>query len=192
METQRNEITVKINATMEKIYKIIKEKEYEEIDKFLLDDTYFIPENLDIEKISTREILAKALIIRCIKRDEKIIKQITFKIKNIDPKGNILNQKSINCEIESIEDAKKLLQAIGYREIMNIKEKDTEYRKNGFQLAIKDIINGDKLIEIEENEKYDTIEKIIKELEKQNIPIFTDNYFVKKAEVELNKILKRK
>ena len=53
---------------------------------------------------------------------------------------------------------------------MNIKENDTEYRKNGFQLAIKDIINGDKLIEIEENEKYDTIEKIIKELEKQNIP----------------------
>lgn len=47
---------------------------------------------------------------------------------------------------------------------MNIKENDTEYRKNGFQLAIKDIINGDKLIEIEENEKYDTIEKIIKEL----------------------------
>lgn len=192
METQRNEITVKINATMEEIHKIIKEKEYEEIDKFSLDDTYFIPENLDIEKTSTREILAKALIIRRIKRGEKIIKQITFKIKNIDSKGNILSQKSINCEIESIEDAKKLLQAIGYREIMNIKENDTEYRKNGFQLAIKDIINGDKLIEIEENEKYDTIEKIIKELEKQNIPIFTDNYFVKKAEVELNKILKRK
>lgn len=104
METQRNEITVKINATMEEIHKIIKEKEYEEIDKFSLDDTYFIPENLDIEKISTREILAKALIIRWIKRDEKIIK----------------------------------------------------------------------------------------ELEKQNIPIFTDNYFVKKAEIELNKILNRK
>lgn len=50
METQRNEITVKINATMEEIHKIIKEKEYEEIDKFSLDDTYFIPENLDIEK----------------------------------------------------------------------------------------------------------------------------------------------
>lgn len=146
METQRNEITVKINATMEEIHKIIKEKEYEEIDKFSLNDTYFIPENLDIEKISTREILAKALIIRRIKRDEKIIKQITFKIKNIDSKGNILSQKSINCEIKSIEDAKKLLQAIGYREIMNIKENDTEYRKNGFQLAIKDIINGDKLV----------------------------------------------
>lgn len=192
METQRNEITVKINATMEEIHKIIREKEYEEIDKFSLDDTYFIPENLDIEKISTREILAKALIIRRIKRDGKTIKQITFKIKNIASKGNILSQKSINCEIKSIEDAKKLLQAIGYREIMNIKENDTEYRKNGFQLAIKDIINGDKLIEIEENEKYDTIEKIIKELEKQNIPIFTDNYFVKKAEIELNKILNRK
>ena len=30
------------------------------------------------------------------------------KIKNIDEKGNILNQESINCNILDIEDAKKL------------------------------------------------------------------------------------
>ena len=59
METQRNEITVKINATMEEIHKIIKEKEYEEIDKFSLDDTYFIPENLDIEKTTTSNRISR-------------------------------------------------------------------------------------------------------------------------------------
>ena len=44
----------------------------------------------------------------------------TYKIKNIDEKGNILNQESINCNILDIEDAKKLLKAIGYEEIMKI------------------------------------------------------------------------
>ena len=53
--------------------------------------------------------------------------------------ANILNQEAVNCDILEIEDAKKLLKAIGYKEIMNIKEDDVVYEKDGFQLAIKDI-----------------------------------------------------
>lgn len=66
-------------------------------------------------------------------------KLITFKIKKFDESGNTLNQEAVNCDILEIEDAKKLLKAIGYKEIMNIKEEDVEYEKDGFQLAIKDI-----------------------------------------------------
>lgn len=89
-------------------------------------------------------------------------KLITFKIKNFDEAGNILNQEAVNCDIMEIEDAKKLLKAIGYKEIMNIKEDDKVYEKDGLQLAIKDIKNGNNLIEIEteENEELNTIEKI--------------------------------
>ena len=56
-------------------------------------------------------------------------------------------------------------------------------------LPIKDIQNGDKLIEIEENEQLDTIDKIKCELEKLDIPIDCNDYFIKKAEIELRKIL---
>lgn len=92
-----------------------------------------------------------------------------------------------------IEEAKSLLEAIGYKEIMHIKENDVVYEKNEFQLAIKDIDGGDKLIEVEtqENEELNTVDKLIQKINKLNIPIYTDNYFVKKAEIELNKILKR-
>ena len=79
----------------------------------------------------------------------KRTKLITFKIKNFDEAGNILNQESINCNILEIEDAKKLLKVIGYKEIMNIKENDVVYEKDGFQLAVKNIKDGDNLIEIE-------------------------------------------
>ncbi len=74
---------------------------------------------------------------------------------------------------------------------MNIKEEDIVYEKAGFRLTIKDIKNGDKLIEIEENENLDTIEKIKQKTIEEEIPIYTDNWFVKKAEIELDKILKR-
>ena len=123
----------------------------------------------------------------------KVKKKITFKIKDFDEFGNIINQEGISCEVLYIQDAKKLLEAIGYKEIMVIKENDIVYEKNGFGLAIKDIENGDKLIEIEtvDNEELDTIEKLIKKVEELDIPIYTDSYFVKKAEIELDKVLKR-
>jgi adenylate cyclase class IV len=123
----------------------------------------------------------------------KIIKNITFKIKDIDKGGNILKQEEVSCDVLEIEAAKKLLAAIGFKQIMIIKENDIVYEKDGFQLAVKDIENGDKLIEIEieENKKLGSIEKLKQKVNEIEIPIYTDNYFVKKAEIELDKVLKR-
>lgn len=193
---QSNEITLKIKCNIEEFYKILEEKNFKIIDEFFMNDIYFIPENLNIYEMSTREILSKALIIRDISGNmsDKITKKIIFKIKNIDENGNILSQEAINCDILNINDAMKLLEAIGYKKIMNIKENDVVYEKNGFKLAVKDIVDGDKLIEIEteeDNIELDTIDKLIKKVDEFNIPVCKDNFFVKKAEVELNKVLKR-
>lgn len=192
---ESNEITVKIKVKLDKFYKLVEEKGFKVVNKFSMDDTYFIPKTLKLETMSTREILSKAVLIRDIKSgiSDRITKKITFKIKNFDECGNILSQESINCDILNIEDAKKLLREIGYKEIMNIKEDDVVYEKDGFELAIKDINNGDKLIEVEteENNDFDTVEKLIKKVNELEIPIYTDNYFVKKAEIELDKVLDR-
>ena len=191
-----NEITLKIKCELDEFYNIVEEKGFKIIDKFSMDDTYFVPEEEELGKVNTRDILSKAVLVRDIigKMSNRRTKLITFKIKNFDESGNILNQKSVNCNILEIEDAKKLLKAIGYKEIMNIKEDDVVYEKDGFQLAIKDIKNGDNLIEIEteENKELDTIEKLIKKINEIEIPIYTDNYFVKKAEVELDKRLNKR
>lgn len=190
---ENNEITLKIKCELNEFYEIMKKKGFKVIDKFRLDDTYFIPKDLKLNKTNIRYILSKAVLVRDITdeiSDEKT-KLITFKIKEFDENGKILNQESVNCKIYDIEDAKKLLKAIGYKEIMNIIEDDVVYEKEGFEIAIKDIKNGDKLIEIEttDNEELDTIEKLIKKVNELEIPIYTDNYFVKKAEVELEKII---
>ena len=190
---ENNEITLKIKCELNEFYEIMKKKDFKVIDKFRLDDTYFIPKDLKLNKTNIRYILSKAVLVRDITdeiSDEKT-KLITFKIKEFDENGKILNQESVNCKIYDIEDAKKLLKAIGYKEIMNIIEDDVVYEKEGFEIAIKDIKNGDKLIEIEttDNDELDTIEKLIKKVNELEIPIYTDNYFVKKAEVELEKII---
>ena len=193
---ESNEITLKIKCELNEFYKIIEEKGFKIIDEFSMDDTYFVPKEVDLDKTDIRDTLSKALLVRDIigKMSNKRTKLITFKIKNFDEAGNILNQESINCNILEIEDAKKLLKVIGYKEIMNIKENDVVYEKDGFQLAVKNIKDGDNLIEIEteENDEIDTIEKLIQKVNKMGIPVYTDNYFVKKAEIELEKILRKK
>ena len=190
-----NEITVKIKCELKEFYKIVEEKGFKVINKFSMDDTYLIPKGVDLGNTNARDILSKAIIVRDIigRMSNRRTKLITFKIKNFDEKGDILSQKAINCYIKEIEDAKELLKAIGYKEIMNIKEDDIVYEKDGFQLAVKDVKNGDNLIEIEteDNDELNTIEKLIQKVNNIGIPIYTDNYFVKKAEVELNKILRK-
>lgn len=192
---ENNEITIKIKGRLDKFYTAIEEKGFKIVREFSMKDTYFIPEIENLNKINTRDIISKAILIRNIidKNTGKITKEITFKIKKFNEHGNILQQEAVNCDILDIEDAKKLLKAIGYHEIMCIKEDDIVYEKDGLQLAVKDINNGDKLIEIEteENEELNTIDKLIEKINKLDIPIYTDNYFVKKAEIELNKVLNR-
>lgn len=193
---ENNEITVKIKCELQELYKILEQKGFNIIDEFTMDDTYFIPDSLEIEKMSSRDILKKAVLVRYIvdKTTGVIKKKITFKRKEIDNNGNILNQEAINCDVKDVEDAKRILEAIGYKKLINIKERDIVYSRNGFELAIKDVENGEKLIEIEtevDNPELDNLEKLKQKISEIDIPIYIDNYFMKKAEIELDKILGR-
>lgn len=189
-----NEITVKLKCSIEEMYKILDDKGFEIVDKFSLDDIYFASKDIDINKMLPREILKHCILIREITQympELRIIK-MTYKNKNIAPNGDIINQENVNCSIINVDEGKKFLNAIGYNKIMNIKENDIVYEKNGFQIAVKDVKNGEKLLEVEtvkDNPELDTIEKLKKKINELQIPIDTNDYFVKKAEIELKKIL---
>lgn len=190
-----NEITLKITSDLKDFYNILENKGFKIVDRFSLDDIYFIPKDTDINKLSPRQILDHYILIRNITQympnEYKVIK-MTYKEKNIADTGEIIDQKNIDCEIKNIQDGKNILNAIGYKKIMNIKENDIVYGKDGFEIAVKDILNGENLIEIEtvkNNIELDTIEKLKAKLNELQLPIDTNDYFVKKAEIEIKKVL---
>lgn len=74
---------------------------------------------------------------------------------------------------------------------MNLKESDVIYYKDKIELAIKFIENSNTLIEIETDENFETIDELKKLVINLEIPMEKDNFFVKKAENELDRILKR-
>lgn len=187
-----NEITVKLKCTVEEICKILESKEFQFAERYLLDDIYYIPNTINIKNMSERDILSKAIILRNVEGyipNKYRESNLTYKKKEIDQEGNIVKQSKVDCKIIDSNDGKKFLEAIDYKAIMQIKEIDYIYKKNELQICVKDVLNGDKLIEIEENEQLDTIDKIKEELGKLNIPIYTNDYFIKKAGIELKKIL---
>ena len=195
---QENEITMKVNCEMKELCKILEDKGFKIVDKFTMNDIFMVPNALKtkIKDLTSREILKDAILIRDIEDQisDKKTKKITFKKKEFSKDGDILSQEAINCDILNIDEAVNFFQAIHYYKIMNIKERDIVYGKNDFEIAIKDIKNGDNLIEVEtvsNNVNIDTIEKLKKQIIKLQIPVDTSNFFVKKAEIELDKIIKR-
>lgn len=188
---QENEITIRILCSKEKLIKHLEEKGLKKGRRFRLDDHYLIPKILKIEELIVREILSKAVIIRNIDNAGKIVNKIIFKKKNINEKGEIVSQTATSCEVMDYNEGIRLFEELGYYEIMNIIEDDIIYYNDKIELAIKDVYNGDLLIETETNNNITTIEELKKMIERLEIPFEKDNYFVKKAEERIGKVLNK-
>ena len=194
-----NEITVKLKCSINEIKTILKDKGFKITNRYDVEDIYYIQKDIDMTKIPIRQILKNYILIRKIKQYEpndfinnhNIIK-ITYKLKDIDKNGNITKQEKYDCEIINEIQGKNILEAMNYKEIMTIKERDIVYSKNELDLEIKEIENGENLIEIETKEKnkeLDTINKLKQKISQLNIPIEENDFFVSKSEIELKKIL---
>lgn len=194
-----NEITVRINCSLEEMYNILENKGFSIVDKFHLEDTYYIPKDIELKKQYVKEILSEYVLIRKIIQFEPNdfinsynIINMTYKRKEIAADGTIIRQLKNDCQIHNKEQGKEFLENLGYKSIMTIKEKTLVYGKDELKLAIKDVENSDKLIEMEtidDNPNLDTTEKLKVIINELQIPIDTNDYFIKKAEIELNKIL---
>lgn len=194
-----NEITIKISCSLKEMYDTLENKGFLISDKFHLEDIYYVPNSINIKEQPIRKTLSEYVLIRNITQFEPNdfinsynITNITYKSKKIASNGDIIDQEKNDCKIYNKEQGKKILEKLGYKEIMTIKEKTIVYKKDELELAIKDVENGDNLIEIEtieDNPELDTTDKLKEKINELQIPIETNDYFVKKAENELRRIL---
>ena len=194
-----NEITVRIKCSLDEMYNILKNKGFNIVDKYNLEDIYYIKRDCDVKKHQISKLLERYILIRKITQfvpsnfiDSYNINLLVLKNKDIALDGTIKNQQKKECEIQSIEQGKEFIETLGYKQLIVIREKTLVYGKGELKLAIKDIENGENLIEIETVENFpelDSIEKIKQKINELQIPIDTNDYFVKKAEIELKKIL---
>lgn len=190
MKELDNEITVKVLCSKKELIQILENTGCKYDTSFRLDDTYYIL-NFD-PSIDSRELLKNAIIERIITDDKSIHKELVYKIKNINSDGTILSQEKYTLKIVNEKEVKDFLNALGYSKTIRLIEDDLIYKYDGVGIVVKDVLDMGLLIEIEtrENTDYDTIEKLKELVDYLEIPIMKNEYFIKKAELALSKIIK--
>ena len=189
-----NEITVEVNCSFKDLEKQLLNLGFEFKEKYILKDIYMINSNYEI-KNDYLEALKNCVLIRNIIESDKETKQITYKYKEYNEKKEIIKQGKIDCEIKSIESAKALLEAINYKELIHINDELYVYANDKTQFAVQLVNDKHIYIEMEDegdftHRKYNSVNEMIDDFKSYNLPVKYDNYFVKKAEIELMESIK--
>lgn len=190
MET---EITVLVNSDYETLKRQLEKKNFKIVDEYQVNDIYMIDKNIDLNKLNNLEILKKCVLVRDIVDIKKVL---LYKYKKYADNGDIIEQGKVECPITDVDKAVSFMKTINYRTLFKIYDKCIVYTNGETELVVQ-LVN-DEYIFIEMEAECSNIDKVYKdvnemkdEINKYNLPINNSNYFVKKAEITLENILKK-
>lgn len=184
-----NEITVEVNMSLEDLKEHLKKLNFTINEEYDLNDIYMLDKNFKDEE-NYLELLKKCILIRHIIEVDKETKYITYKYKEYNENKEIVKQGKVNCPIVSIDKAISLFEALNYEKLISINDHVIAYSNDIDEFIVQYVNDKHIYIEIEDkcsflNKTYETIDDMKDVIKKYNIPIKGDNYFVKKAEIEL-------
>lgn len=187
---EEKEITVEVSYTLKELIEILNKNNFKLKQTYDVNDIYMIDKNYLKEK-DPLNLLNHSLLLRHIILENREKKLITNKQKIYNDKKEIIKQSKIDLKVYSIKEAKDFFETINYQELIKINDHLLVYANKEDELCIQMVNDKHIYIEIENNcsfinKVYDNIEEMKKVFKKYNIKIKDNNYFVKKAEVELN------
>ena len=190
------EITVRLNENMQSAISKLENQGFKKIRESQIDDVYMTAKLKELNKDNIQTILKKSVLLRSIKLENKEIKKITYKNKEIDKNGDVISEQKINLDCSDLEKAKDLFEHLEFEELIRVKYKVIVYSKGKVEYAFQDVENLGVLIEYEnmddfEGKSLDEINTVKKNMfeEIKNTGInLTEEKDVKKAyEFILNK-----
>lgn len=190
------EITVRLDEDMQSAISKLENQGFKKIRESQIDDVYMTTKLKELNKDNIQAILKKSVLLRNLKLENKEIKKITYKNKEIDKNGDIISEQKINLDCSDLEKAKNLFEHLEFEELIRVRYKVTVYGKGKVEYAFQDVENLGVLIEYENMEDFegkslDEINSVKKNMfeEIKNTGInLTEEKDVKKAyELILNK-----
>ena len=185
------EITVEVDCTLEELIRIIENKGFKLKETYDLNDIYLINKNEKRSDYLT--MLSNCVLIRDIIEENKETKMLTYKYKKYNDKKEIIKQGKVNVKIDDIENSKLLFENLGFEELIRINAHMLVYATDKDEFVIQSVNNKHIYIEIEDkcnyaNRFYNSVDEMKSVIINNNIPIKNNNFFVKKAEIELQEI----
>ena len=108
----------------------------------------------ELNKNNIQNVLKKSVLLRRLKLENKEIKKITYKNKEIDKNGNTISEQKINLDCSDLEKAKDLFEHLEFEELIRVKYKVMVYAKDEVEYAFQDVENLGTLIEYENIEDF--------------------------------------
>ena len=183
-----NEITVEVDTSLEELITILENNGFKLKEESDLNDIYLINKN---DKTGDYlSMLNKCVLIRNAIYDNKEKKTLLYKYKEYNDNKEITKQGKVEVKIDDIDSSKLLFEKLGFEELIRINDHMLVYASEKDELVVQYVNNKHVYIEIEDecyhiNRTYNSIEEMKKVITDNSIPIKDNNYFAKKAEVEL-------
>lgn len=183
-----NEITVEVDTGLEELISILESRGFKLKETYDLNDIYLI--NKNDKKGDDLLMLNKCVLIRHIIEEDKETKMLTYKYKEYNENKGITKQGKVKVIIDDIDDSKLLFEGLGFEELIRINDHMLVYATDKDELVIQNVNNKHIYIEIEDkchyaNRFYNSIEEMKNVINDNLIPIKNNDFFVKKAEIEL-------
>lgn len=184
------EITCEVFEELSIIVKSLEDKGFKYIEEFTLDDIYMKNDKTN-EFAPKNGKITDTLIIRYVNENDK---KIVCKRRNYNNKGfEISTEKSV-LKIESIEEAEKHLNILGYTRFLNMVDKNYMYENSEFTAYIQEIKDLGIFLELEAKKDKNieqNIEKMIEFVKTLNLKIGT-KFDIRKADLLYSKQNNRK
>lgn len=181
------EITVKLKWSLDEAKVFFVNTGIPLVESFVMKDIYLVKDELDINKTNNLDILSSSVIIReCIGNEHS--KQLIYKQKEYDNKGNIIKSTKYSCNLVEVDKTFELLTKIGFKECFRYEQECLAFANDEIDILLQYVPELGLFAELENNNK--SIEELIKDLNDLNIPYYEGDYFVKKASLMLNEVKK--
>ena len=162
------EITVRVKEPLDKAINKLEKLGFKNIRESNVDDVYMTQLKDKLNKENIQYILSNSVLLRYLNVNGKEFKKISYKNKVYD-NGNVISEKKVNVECNSLESAKQLFECLNFEELVEVKYNVLVMEKNGIELAFQ---YGDDIgVLIEYENKNDFSNKTNEEirLEKENM-----------------------
>ena len=183
-----NEITVEVDTSLENLISILENRGFKLKEVYDLNDIYLIYK-VD-KKGDYLSMLNNCVLIRHIIEKDQETKLLTYKYKEYNENKEITKQGKVKVKIDDIDNSKLLFEKLNFEELIRINDHMLVYATDKDELVIQNVNDKHIYIEIEDkcnyaNRFYNSIDEMKEVIINNSIPIKDNNFFVKKAEIEL-------
>ena len=183
------EVTTNVLQSLNQVDKELTSQGFQIVRRSRIEDCYMTQNLSGLSKDNILDVLGNSVLVRylCV-NDDYINKNITYKKKEYDG-DKLLSEEKIIVDINDIDKAKHLLEALGFEKIVDVSYDVIVYKKGDIEFAFQDVENLGLLLEYESLKDYNDSssseilnekKKMLEEIRSYNIEV-SDDFDIKKA-----------